>query len=455
MGAKENLQDQAVDRKLSKDDDSPGRARIAVVGGGIAGLAAAYRLGQRHQVTVYEKHDSPGLAIHGVTGVGNGERVDIPLRVFTEGHYRNLLALYGELGIETQAIDNSCSYTLANDPEPLETFLKYGVGPEGTSEENVATTPFGRALLSEHASFVHLAACDLQAGHASGKSLGAYLFDCGASEAYVQSFVLPSFAGICTCSIETAEAFPADIALELLLSGMLRLGLRRARGGAARAARAFLARLSDFRGATAVRRVIPGDDGVQVIDAHGGQETYDHVVVATQANQVHKLVDLDRRERAALSSVHYERVRVVVHRDASLLPSPKSLSAFNFVVDRKRRRTSATIWLNAMQPELTEPVFQSVNPLRDPAPESVLRDIVLERAAVSAYNAEIGSRIEALHQQPGRRVWFCGSYAARGVPLLETGVASANAVCRMIDGRCAPPATGPTTSSQDHDAAHP
>ncbi|HBP21365.1 MAG TPA: NAD/FAD-binding protein, partial [Planctomycetes bacterium] len=34
-------------------------------------------------------------------------------------------------------------------------------------------------------------------------------------------------------------------------------------------------------------------------------------------------------------------------------------------------------------------------------------------------------------------LWFCGSYAARGIPLLESGVRSAIAVARRLDA--APP----------------
>jgi hypothetical protein len=34
-------------------------------------------------------------------------------------------------------------------------------------------------------------------------------------------------------------------------------------------------------------------------------------------------------------------------------------------------------------------------------------------------------RLSALHQAPGRRVWFCGAYAQAGIPLLESAVSSA------------------------------
>jgi predicted NAD/FAD-binding protein len=37
-----------------------------------------------------------------------------------------------------------------------------------------------------------------------------------------------------------------------------------------------------------------------------------------------------------------------------------------------------------------------------------------------------------LHQQPDRRIWFCGSYAAEGVPLLESAVVSSLRVANRL-----------------------
>lgn len=39
----------------------PEKLNIAVIGGGIAGLTAAYLLSQKHNVTMYEQHEAGGL----------------------------------------------------------------------------------------------------------------------------------------------------------------------------------------------------------------------------------------------------------------------------------------------------------------------------------------------------------------------------------------------------------
>ncbi len=93
--------------------------------------------------------------------------------------------------------------------------------------------------------------------------------------------------------------------------------------------------------------------------------------------------------------------------------------------------TSAPVKPGAM-PALrqTRDVFQTV------APAQPLRDVIgearFERPVVTADSAEAWSGLERLAAQPSRRVWFCGAYAASGIPLLESAVRSARDVVDRI-----------------------
>ena len=80
--------------------------RIAVVGTGIAGNAAAWALSQRYAVTVYERELRPGGHSHTVTVDYGGTRipVDIGFIVYNQLNYPDLTALFSHLGIETVAI---------------------------------------------------------------------------------------------------------------------------------------------------------------------------------------------------------------------------------------------------------------------------------------------------------------------------------------------------------------
>lgn len=74
------------------------RPRVAVVGAGVAGLAAAFQLSASHDVTVFEAA-ADGFARNGVAIAG--AVVDVPLRMIGQGYYDALEALCDDAGVGT------------------------------------------------------------------------------------------------------------------------------------------------------------------------------------------------------------------------------------------------------------------------------------------------------------------------------------------------------------------
>jgi predicted NAD/FAD-binding protein len=67
--------------------------RIAIVGGGVAGITAAYLLQRDHQVSLYEKNDYVGGHTHTITipdGPDAGTPVDTGFIVFNDRTYPTL-----------------------------------------------------------------------------------------------------------------------------------------------------------------------------------------------------------------------------------------------------------------------------------------------------------------------------------------------------------------------------
>src|SRR5690349_7006298 len=89
--------------------------RIAVVGSGIAGNAAAWALSQRYPVTVYERELRPGGHSHTVTVDYDGEQiaVDTGFIVYNELNYPNLTKMLAHLGVDTVA--SNMSFALSAD----------------------------------------------------------------------------------------------------------------------------------------------------------------------------------------------------------------------------------------------------------------------------------------------------------------------------------------------------
>src|SRR5262249_118700 len=77
--------------------------RIAVVGAGISGLAAAYILSRKHQVWLFEKDARLGGHTH--TVLVDGLALDTGFLVHNDRTYPNLVRLFAEIGLDTHASD--------------------------------------------------------------------------------------------------------------------------------------------------------------------------------------------------------------------------------------------------------------------------------------------------------------------------------------------------------------
>jgi predicted NAD/FAD-binding protein len=101
-----------------------------------------------------------------------------------------------------------------------------------------------------------------------------------------------------------------------------------------------------------------------------------------------------------------------------------------------------TMWLNRCQSSLRvlgsdcTPILQTWNALPGvvPAPELTLRDAYFERPVVTPDSLRCIARLAQL--QGHRNLWFCGSYAELGMPLLETAVTSSVRVATMLGQPC-------------------
>ena len=108
-------------------------------------------------------------------------------------------------------------------------------------------------------------------------------------------------------------------------------------------------------------------------------------------------------------------------------PRHKDWTTFNFLFQNDNRAAMCSIWLNQFYPNWAteEAYFQTIMPLNSPRPDMLIATAKLQRPTVTSSTDDDIEQLLKLQQRPGRRVWFCGSYANPGIPLLESGVVSA------------------------------
>lgn len=404
---------------------------VAVIGTGIAGLSAAHGCRKAgFRVSLFEAQSTIGMDAH--TLPVDGGRVDVPLRIMNPCVWRNTLALARRVKVDTftVAVDISCSWSdrgtwFRNGRMPLTGWPM----PSSWRHLNLSAVRLGLGLawLSRVTQRLESSRSDL--------TLDEVLRQESVDPLFWRGMILPILLTICTCDEEHLLAWPA-VQLLKLLHGILHTGQSlRLRGGTAALAET-LARDTTHHLGSRVTQVRQGKSGVNVRNARGEGGRFDAVVIATQANQL-DFLDPEQfgAERQTLQGIPYARGELVVHRDERFMPRQRrDWAALNFQMDADMQGSMFTVWVNAVEPTLAAqpPVFQTWNPRFEPAADTLLAQLPMQRAVVNGGTREVLKALRTWHAQPGRRLFYCGSWAHAGVPLLESAVRSAQAVVRRL-----------------------
>jgi len=409
---------------------------IAVVGGGIAGLSAAWRLSTHHRVTLLERHEVAGMDAHALDLEHDGgvHRVDVPLRVLYEGYYPTLIAQYHHLGVQLERTNYAGGFSTLGGAS----YYRYvNVLVAGRSVP-LPALPLGRTALRisrDLLRFYRLAPAALRTLSDSEEPLSSWLDRTRFGREFSEGFLIPTFAAVCTCSTAAVRAYPARVILDYLTRGLTFGGVRRVVLGTREVVRRLTEPVAEVLCGVKVQRITPAPDGVRV-RWDGQDRLFHHVIVATQANQALAMLDPSyRSERDALQRFSYEASEVVVHTDARLAPRDRRHWApVNIITSEAHDWPMATIWMNKVQPDLRQatPVFQTWNPLLEARPETVRAHARFERPIVNSASIEGARAVRLLHAQASRRLWFCGSYLGPGIPLLESAARTALDVANAI-----------------------
>lgn len=411
-------------------------SRIAIVGAGIAGLACAWLLRQRHEIVLYEAGATLGGHTRTVDATADGltHPVDTGFLVYNERTYPNLVKLFAHLGVETAPSEMSFSVRIGDGA--LE-WAGTNLSAVFAQRSNLASPRFLR-MLADLLRFNREASRLAASGAPLTGSLGEFLDARGFGSEVRELYLIPMAACIWSTPATQINRFPLATFLNFcsnhgLLAVSNRPQWRTVKGGAREYVKRLAAQLPPPRLATPVHQVKRFEDRVEVATATG-VERFDQVVLATHTDQSLALLENPSlEERAVLRAIPYQANRAVLHTDERLLPRRRrAWAAWNFHAPRpelSEEPVSLTYLLNRLQPlPFASPVMLTMNPVEAPREDKVLDTFEYHHPVFLEGSDEAKRRVVSL--QGRSRTWFCGAWTRYGFH--EDGLLSALQVARQM-----------------------
>ncbi|MCE4556506.1 NAD(P)/FAD-dependent oxidoreductase [Roseateles cellulosilyticus] len=405
--------------------------RIAVVGSGIAGLAAAHRLAAApgdHHVTLFEAGAHFGGHANTVDltleGVMHG--VDTGFLVYNERTYPRLIQLFSELDVETVASDMSFSVQV---PRPDG---RAGLEWSGSSlntvfaqRRNLLRPGFWR-MLAEILRFNRLTTALAERGDdaalqgAIGDFLDAHRF----TRRFREHYLLPMIGCIWSCPTDQMLRFPIGTLIRFCHNhGLIQVTDRpqwyTVKGGSREYVRRVVSGLPDARLNAPVLGLQRAEHHVRVLTARGS-ESFDAVVMACHSDQALALLggEASADERAVLGAIRYQPNTAVLHGDTAVLPQRRAAwAAWNYerAIDAGREQAQVCLHylINRLQPlPWQQPVIVSLNPTRAIDERHVHQRIEYAHPVFDLAALQAQRRVDEL--QGRQRTWFCGAWCGYG-----------------------------------------
>ncbi|THH36770.1 FAD-dependent oxidoreductase [Aliishimia ponticola] len=417
-----------------------GPRRVAVIGGGISGMGAAYRLSQSHAVTLIEAE--PRLGGHARTimaGKRGDQPVDTGFLVFNYANYPHLTALFDELSVPV--VPSNMSFGASISGGRLEYGLK-SLDALFAQRRNAFNPKFLRMVRD----VVHFNQNALRiAQEDKTRTIGQFLHRMGTGNWFRDYYLLPLSGAIWSTPVEKIMDFPALAMMQFFENHALLQSTGQHQwytvdGGSVqyveRLQAAMQARGVDIRLGAPVQSVRRVADGVQVKLPGGAWEAFDEVVFATHSDITLRLLDDPLpHETAALGAVKYQPNDITLHCDEAIMPSSRKVwSSWNYAEDHGAAsdRIDLTYWINSLQPvPMDDPHFVTLNTRRTIRDACIYDQTVLHHPI---YDLEV---LDAQQQVRGfngtARTWFCGAWMQHGFH--EDGLASGIEVADRIMSR--------------------
>jgi len=403
------------------------KRRLAIVGTGISGIACAYYLKERFDITVFDKNNYLGGHTH--THDMGGFTLDTGFIVFNMETYPNLMKLFAELNIEKQK--SEMTFSVYNK--------KTGLQFSGTSyshlfaqKRNIFNIKYLKFLLDINKFFKH-AHQDYKEMEGSNETIRSYCKRKGLSKYFIDNYLAPMSAAVWSTSQNDIYDFPIGLLIPFFRNhGLLGMDGQfqwyTVKGGSNSYTKKIIEN-SNFD-IHINEEVLEVEESANSVSIKTAKQTYsfDAVILASHADESLKIAKINNEKKKLLEQFTYTKNRAVLHTDSSLMPSVKKVwSAWNQLYDKDK--TSTTYWLNILQkPKTDVDYFLSINSFQKIDPSKIVKELEYMHPLYTVENFTVQKELQKINR--GGKIYFAGSYFGFGFH--EDGLKSALEIVKQL-----------------------
>ncbi|MFJ8042727.1 NAD(P)/FAD-dependent oxidoreductase [Kitasatospora sp. NPDC096147] len=304
------------------------KPRVAVVGAGVAGLSAAYKLREHAEITLFEAEGRPGGHANTIEVEDEGRTlgIDTAFVVFNQPSYPNLSKFFAELGVESRQHAGGFNFF------DLDSGLQYGTAEMALPEEEVTSRYDAefQTIWREAHRFHREGRKDFLRKR-TDMPLGEYLDRGGYSQEFRHGYVILLCTAVWSVPAELIWEMPATTVIAFFMAhdegglGGQGVDWRTVSGGSISYVRKAIAAIGpELRLAEPVTGIRQEEDGVTIATGRAA-ERFDHVILATHGDTARELLsNPDDVQRRTLEKIRYNTSLAVLHTDPSAMPADRS-----------------------------------------------------------------------------------------------------------------------------------
>jgi uncharacterized protein len=426
----------------SSNLSSSAMKKIAIVGGGVAGMTAAHFLVQKgHKVTLHEKESVLGGHAH--TAIARFGDVEVPVdtgfMVFNPPKYPRFVELLKELNVKSRRAPMLFSVSIEGEVE-YSSQVPFGLFADWKN----LFRPSYYVFLLEILKFFYVGRRVVAGARSAPATLTEFLDEHHFSERFRQHFLYPMLGAIWSASVSEIPQFPTLALLRFLDNHQLLNAIGQPKwqtivGGSRVYVDALEKKLREkgvhIYVSSPTHTVIRTGEGVLVTTALGA-ELFDAVVCATHAPDTMRLLtDAVQEEKEALAHFVYTINTCVLHTSPQFLPKRRAAHAsWNYHAAHALEPShtlALTYYMNILQNiPLKYPLFVTLNPSpAQPIPAAQVLETYTYMHPLYTPASLVGQK--ALTQLQGKnKVYFAGAYMGSGFH--EDGVESAYQIAQLL-----------------------